>query len=783
MNKIKKVLSAWMLVACVLPVAAQYPVIPDSAKERGAKQEAEFEQKSNAAWEKALPTVLEEAQKGRPYKPWASKPEDLIKSNIPAFPGAEGGGMYTPGGRGGKVIVVTSLEDSGPGTFREACETGGARTIVFNVSGIIHLKSPISVRAPYVTIAGQTAPGDGICITGNSFLIDTHDVVIRHMRFRRGAQDVAFRDDAVGGNAVGNIIVDHCSASWGLDENMSIYRHVYNRDESGHGLKLPTVNITIQNSVFPDSAKERGAKQEAEFEQKSNAAWEKALPTVLEEAQKGRPYKPWASKPEDLIKSNIPAFPGAEGGGMYTPGGRGGKVIVVTSLEDSGPGTFREACETGGARTIVFNVSGIIHLKSPISVRAPYVTIAGQTAPGDGICITGNSFLIDTHDVVIRHMRFRRGAQDVAFRDDAVGGNAVGNIIVDHCSASWGLDENMSIYRHVYNRDESGHGLKLPTVNITIQNSVFSEALNTYNHAFGATIGGHNSMFCRNLFASNISRNSSVGMDGDFNFVNNVVFNWWNRSVDGGDHNSLYNMINNYFKPGPITPLGKPISYRILKPEAGRDKSRPLSFGKAYVNGNIIHGNAQVTKDNWDGGVQLANEVDAEKFLPQIRVDEPFKMSPVTIMDTQKAYNFVLDNVGATFPKRDAVDTRVIKTVRTGKAIYVKDAPEFVSPYVKRRLPADSYKQGIITDIRQVGGLPEYKGEAYLDSDGDGMPDAWEIANGLNPNDPTDAVKDCNGDGYTNIEKYINGIDTKKKVDWTDLKNNYDTLSKRKSLF
>ena len=208
MNNIKKVLSAWMLVACVLPVAAQYPVIPDSVKARGAKQEAEFERKSDAAWEKALPTVLEEAKKGRPYKPWASKPEDLIKSNIPAFPGAEGGGMYTPGGRGGKVIVVTSLEDSGPGTLREACETGGARIIVFNVAGVIRLKSPISVRAPYVTIAGQTAPGDGICVTGQSFLIDTHDVVIRHMRFRRGAQDVAFRDDAVGGNAVGNIMVD-----------------------------------------------------------------------------------------------------------------------------------------------------------------------------------------------------------------------------------------------------------------------------------------------------------------------------------------------------------------------------------------------------------------------------------------------------------------------------------------------------------------------------------------------------------------------------------------------
>ncbi|WP_317218957.1 TIM barrel protein [Bacteroides ovatus] len=333
-----------------------------------------------------------------------------------------------------------------------------------------------------------------------------------------------------------------------------------------------------------------------------------------------------------------------------------------------------------------------------------------------------------------------------------------------------------------YNRGADGHGLKLPTVNITIQNSIFSEALDTYNHAFGATIGGHNSMFCRNLFASNISRNSSVGMDGDFNFVNNVVFNWWNRSVDGGDHNSFYNMINNYFKPGPITPIGKPISYRILKPEAGRDKNRPLSFGKAYVNGNIIHGNAKVTKDNWDGGVQLKEEVDAAKFLPLIKSDEAFKMPPVTVMDTKKAYTFVLDNVGANFPKRDAVDARVIKTVQTGKAIYAKDAPEFVSPYVKRRLPADSYKQGIITDIRQVGGLPEYKGEAVVDSDGDGMPDAWETANGLNPNDPADANMDCNGDGYTNIEKYINGIDTRKKVDWTDLKNNYDTLSKRRSL-
>ena len=551
------------------------------------------------------------------------------------------------------------------------------------------------------------------------------------------------------------------------------------------GLCMATFIAPVAMAQYPqltEEAKQAYQKMMSEERRRSDEAWAKALPVVQKEAREGRPYISWASRPYDLPQARIPAFPGAEGGGMYSFGGRGGKVITVTNLNDRGPGSFREACETGGARIIVFNVSGIIKLESPIIVRAPYVTIAGQTAPGDGVCIAGESFWVNTHDVVVRHMRFRRGETKVWHRDDSFGGNPIGNIMIDHCSASWGLDENMSIYRHVYNRGADGHGLKLPTVNITIQNSIFSEALDTYNHAFGATIGGHNSMFCRNLFASNISRNSSVGMDGDFNFVNNVVFNWWNRSVDGGDHNSFYNMINNYFKPGPITPIGKPISYRILKPEAGRDKNRPLSFGKAYVNGNIIHGNAKVTKDNWDGGVQLKEEVDATKFLPLIKSDEAFKMPPVTVMDTKKAYTFVLDNVGANFPKRDAVDARVINTVQTGKAIYAKDAPEFVSPYVKRRLPADSYKQGIITDIRQVGGLPEYKGEAVVDSDGDGMPDAWEIANGLNPNDPTDANMDCNGDGYTNIEKYINGIDTRKKVDWTDLKNNYDTLSKRKSL-
>lgn len=180
------------LAAFIAPtgVKAQYPQLTSEASQTYAKMKEELYRRSDEAWAKALPVVQKEAREGRPYIPWASRPYDLPQAKIPAFPGAEGGGMFTFGGRGGKVITVTNLNDSGPGSFREACETGGARIIVFNVSGIIKLESPIIVRAPYVTIAGQTAPGDGVCIAGESFWVNTHDVIVRHMRFRRGETKV-----------------------------------------------------------------------------------------------------------------------------------------------------------------------------------------------------------------------------------------------------------------------------------------------------------------------------------------------------------------------------------------------------------------------------------------------------------------------------------------------------------------------------------------------------------------------------------------------------------------
>lgn len=186
-------------IAMLIPNAAkaQYPNITEEAGKISGKIMAEGRQRSDEAWAKALPIVEKEAKEGRPFVPWASRPDDLPQAKIPAFPGAEGGGMFSHGGRGGKVMTVTNLNDRGPGSFREACEAGGARIIVFNVAGIIRLETPIIVRAPYVTIAGQTAPGDGVCIAGESFWVDTHDVVVRHMRFRRGETKVTRRDDSL----------------------------------------------------------------------------------------------------------------------------------------------------------------------------------------------------------------------------------------------------------------------------------------------------------------------------------------------------------------------------------------------------------------------------------------------------------------------------------------------------------------------------------------------------------------------------------------------------------
>jgi hypothetical protein len=302
-------------------------------------------------------------------------------------------------------------------------------------------------------------------------------------------------------------------------------------------------------------------------------------------------------------------------------------------------------------------------------------------------------------------------------------------------------------------------------VNITIQNSIFSEGLNTYNHAFGGTLGGYNSTFHHNLLACNSGRNPSVGMIYDFTFANNVLFNWRHRTVDGGDQRSFYNIINNYFKPGPATPTSDAVGHRILKPESRRARPPVDDYGKAYVAGNVVEGNKRVTTDNWDGGVQVASIADPATILPKIKVDKPYPSAYIEIQPAEEAFENVLAGAGATRPKRDAVDERVIKMVRTGQV--TSKSSDHIADDLRKVGYAQNVIQtitglidkGIITDVRQVGGYPEYRGEPYKDSDGDGMPDEWETKHGLNPHDTSDAAGDSNGDGYTNIEEFLNGGD------------------------
>ena len=529
-----------------------------------------------------------------------------------------------------------------------------------------------------------------------------------------------------------------------------------------------------QYPQISDQLRQQSEAAKADADRRSDEAFAKALPEIEAWAKKGKPFVQDASKPSDLPQAKIPAFPGAEGGGMHSFGGRGGRVFVVTSLDDSGPGTFREACEAGGPRIVVFNVAGIIRLKDRIRIRAPYITIDGSTAPGDGVCIAGNTVELDTHDVVIRHMRFRRGETDVGDRNDSIGGNPVGNIMIDHVSASWGLDENMSMYRHMYKPPDGGKDLKLPTVNITIQNSIFSEGLNTYHHAFGSTIGGTNCTFMRNLWANNTGRNPSMGMGGDFALVNNVIFNWRHRTTDGGDGTSRVNSIANYFKPGPGTPVDRPIGHRILKAESRTKPPAEKEFGKFHVAGNVIEGNEKVTADNWAGGVQFADEEDVKgeplddynrRYLEASRAAEPFPMAPLRITSAQDAYDEVLAGAGATLPRRDAVDERVVAMVRTGDVGKPVVEPDLFDRLNKVKYPEERVRElvklvplGFITDPAQVGGYPEYRGTPYADADRDGMPDEYEKARGLNPADAADAAADADGDGYTNVEAWLYAI-------------------------
>jgi len=556
-----------------------------------------------------------------------------------------------------------------------------------------------------------------------------------------------------------------------------------------------TIYLAVLTLTRPGLAREswpqptEAAKLQAkEFRQHEQEVLTNIQPQLEAWAKKGKPFYASAIVPSDLPPAKLPAFPGAEGAGKFSFGGRGGRVYVVTNLDDSGPGTLREAVEAAGPRIVVFNVAGIIHLKMPLFIKAPYLTIAGQTAPGDGICVAGESTLVDTHDVVIRYMRFRRGNGSVFDRDDALGGNPIGNIIVDHCSCSWGGDENISMYRHITAVAVGGTDQKLPTLNITLQWNISSEALNTYNHAFGGTWGGRNSSFHHNLFACNTARNPSIGMTYDFNFVNNVLFNWRHRTVDGGDKDSRYNIINNYYKPGPAVNTGA-IAYRVFLPSATQKKPDLVAyFGKAYVAGNVVEGNEAVTKDNWNGGVQFADGgskddpdtaavPDTKALIEKVRAEKPFPMAAVSMTPAMEAYRSVLEGAGATLPHRDPVDLRILAAVKTG---ITWGMGQTITPEPMKGLARNDVGKagnGIITDVSQVGGYPDYKGEPFKDLGADGIPLWWKKKYQLDVNDADLAGKDLQGDGYTVIEKFLNGLDPTKKIDWSKPASNVNTLA------
>lgn len=430
----------------------------------------------------------------------------------------------------------------------------------------------------------------------------------------------------------------------------------------------------------------------------------------------------------------IKAFPSAEGYGKYTKGGRGGAVYEVTNLNDSGEGSLRAAVEASGPRTIVFRVSGTIELESGLSIENPFITIAGQTAPGDGIAVKDYPLEINADEVIIRFIRVRLGNQsDTAA--DAISSRYTKNIILDHVSASWSIDETVSIYH---------------ADSVTVQWSIISESLyhshhDKGTHGYGGIWGSNYSTYHHNLLAHHTSRNPRFASGAGYNdFRNNVIYNWGFNSVYGGEKqqsgNSEFdfttiNMVANYYKPGPATE--NDVRDRIVEPSSRETGDE----GSWYVADNFMVGNSAVTADNWLG-------VDYNNF---VQLEEPWQAMAIDQQTAEEAYHSVLEYAGAILPNRDTVDKRIIDEVRNGYATYEGGT------YKQDHSEIDaSKKSGIIDSQADVGGWPELESTAPpADSDHDGMPDNWENANGLNPNDPGDR-NDVSADGYTMLEKYLN---------------------------
>jgi pectate lyase len=413
------------------------------------------------------------------------------------------------------------------------------------------------------------------------------------------------------------------------------------------------------------------------------------------------------------VAEPLPAFPGAEGFGAQASGGRGKIVYAVTNLNDAGPGSLRDAL-SGGDRTVVFRVSGTINLATQLRLNHPNVTIAGQTAPGDGICLRGRElFIADTDNIIVRFLRLRPG-DELKVEQDALSIRNCRNVIVDHCSLSWSTD-SLNDVTHT-------SGL------VTVQWCILSEPLNNSVHVKGAhgyatgwdgriipgKPGGGGS-YHHNLIAHAASRAPRIGYykegRGLIDCRNNVIYNCGPAYGGEGDD---FNYVGNYYRLGPSKMNEGGAIFDVWSDDT-----------RMYVSGNVVEGFAEASRDNAKG-------IRFKKGDAKVLVDMPFDVAPVKRDSAEDAFKRVLKEGGAILPKRDAVDLRIVNDVekRTG---------------------------GVINSPSDVGGWPELKSvEAPADSDRDGIPDDWERKHGLDPDDVGDGA--AMTDAGTNLEKYLNEL-------------------------
>ena len=461
-------------------------------------------------------------------------------------------------------------------------------------------------------------------------------------------------------------------------------------------------------------------------------------------------------------QEQTPAFPGAEGFGRYVTGGRGGKVLHVKNLKDSGYQSLRWCLQQQGAKTIVFDVSGTIHLESALSIPSN-TTIAGQTAPGDGICVADYPVNISGNNVIVRYMRFRLGNKNVK-KDGADGWDGFGGFdkhdwMIDHCSVSWSIDECLSV---------------LGNKNTTVQWCLVAQSLVNSGHSkgahgYGGNWGGSGASFHHNLIAHHTSRTPRLGprpttqLDERMDMRNNVIYNFGSNGCYGGEGMTV-NIVNNYYKPGPGSPTstkGKRIAgigIRTNSYIAEYPAYAPALhlWGKYYVTGNKNSKYSDVTSNNWQIGI--LDQVDGsscdgtwtQATRDSIKLTEPMPFIYTTTHTADMAYERVLDYVGCS-KSRDSFDEMMVSDTRQGKASHT----------------GSGLSQGFINtqdDNKPAGASSSWSAwptlnstEALTDGDGDGIPDEWETANGLNPSDKNDG-NTLNAEGYTMLEVYMNSL-------------------------